>query len=343
MSWRWITHGALHRRHLRRRHRPLLPLPTLDPGIGNQHKLEALFYGLGSDGTVSAAKNSIKILGNHTDLYPQGYFVYDSKKAGGLTVSPPAGRRALQSAYLVDEADFIGCHQWQFIDMYQMAERLRPDGIFLLNTPTTPIRSGSGCPGGATGPAPEACAPLHHQRRQNCPRVPARQPHQYRDADGLLPAHRHHTAGRGDRAAAPDHRIELWQQGADAGGAQLAGPGCHLRTLVQVPLQALDPPATSVPRGIDQGPDFVQTVTAAMLAGLGDNLPVSAFPPDGTWPVGTTRWEKRNIAKEVPIWQADLCTQCNYCVAACPHSAIRAKVVDKESLEGAPPPWMHWM
>ena len=124
-----------------------LPLPTLDPGIGNQHKLEALFYGLGSDGTVSAAKNSIKILGNHTDLYPQGYFVYDSKKAGGLTVSHlRVGEQPLQSAYLVDEADFIGCHQWQFIDMYQMAERLRPDGIFLLNTPTTPIRSGSGCP-----------------------------------------------------------------------------------------------------------------------------------------------------------------------------------------------------
>ncbi len=115
-----------------------LPLPALDyssPGLGNQHKLEALFTALAAT-AQSAAKNSIKILGNHTDLYPQGYFVYDSKKAGGLTVSHlRVGERPLQSAYLVDEADFIGCHQWQFIDMYQMTERLRPDGIFLLNSP----------------------------------------------------------------------------------------------------------------------------------------------------------------------------------------------------------------
>ncbi|HDX8373426.1 TPA: 2-oxoacid:acceptor oxidoreductase family protein, partial [Aeromonas dhakensis] len=112
-----------------------LPLPTSVPPASHL-KLEALFYGLGSDGTVSAAKNSIKILGNHTELYPQGYFVYDSKKAGGLTVSHlRVGTRPLQSAYLVEEADFVGCHQWQFIDLYQMAERLKAGGIFLLNSP----------------------------------------------------------------------------------------------------------------------------------------------------------------------------------------------------------------
>ncbi len=115
---------------------PLAALNSQSPIHGQQHKLEALFYGLGSDGTVSAAKNSIKILGNHTDLYPQGYFVYDSKKAGGLTVSHlRVGERPLQSAYLVEEADFIGCHQWQFVDKYRMAERLKTGGIFLLNTP----------------------------------------------------------------------------------------------------------------------------------------------------------------------------------------------------------------
>ncbi|WP_429235400.1 pyruvate:ferredoxin (flavodoxin) oxidoreductase [Aeromonas salmonicida] len=314
-----------------------LPLPVLDyPG---QSKLEALFYGLGSDGTVSAAKNSIKILGNHTPLYPQGYFVYDSKKAGGLTVSHlRVNERPVQSAYLVDEADFIGCHQWQFIDMYQMAERLKPNGIFLLNSPYGPTEIWQRL-------SQEVQQALRAKEARfyiiNAARIARECQLGSRINTVMQMAFFQLTA-----IIPPAEATELLKQAiATSYGSkgqelvernwQALAATCE--ALTPVPLQVLDHRSHQRPPVVSAlAPDFVQTVTAAMLAGLGDSLPVSAFPPDGTWPVGTTRWEKRNIAKEVPIWQADLCTQCNYCVAACPHSAIRAKVVDKDVLEGAP-------
>ncbi|WP_324015255.1 pyruvate:ferredoxin (flavodoxin) oxidoreductase [Aeromonas hydrophila] len=319
-----------------------LPLPALDyssPGLGNQHKLEALFYGLGSDGTVSAAKNSIKILGNHTDLYPQGYFVYDSKKAGGLTVSHlRVGERPLQSAYLVDEADFIGCHQWQFIDMYQMAERLRPDGIFLLNSPYDA--------GQIWQRLPQEVQQALIQKRARLYTINAAKIARECQLGNRINTVMQMAFFQLTAIIPPAEATELLRQtiassygnkGQTLVERNWQALAATCEALVQVPLQALDPASHQRPPMVStKAPDFVQTVTAAMLAGLGDSLPVSAFPPDGTWPVGTTRWEKRNIAKEVPIWQADLCTQCNYCVAACPHSAIRAKVVDKASLAGAP-------
>jgi len=319
-----------------------LPLPKLDypsPGLGNQHKLEALFYGLGSDGTVSAAKNSIKILGNHTPLYPQGYFVYDSKKAGGLTVSHlRVNERPVQSAYLVDEADFIGCHQWQFIDMYQMAERLKPNGIFLLNSPYDAEQLWQRLPQEVQQVLREKRARLY---TINAARIARECQLGNRINTVMQMAFFQLTA-----IIPPTEATELLKQAiASSYGNKSAelvernwqALAATCEALTPVPLQALDPSSHQRPPVVSaKAPDFVQTVTAAMLAGLGDSLPVSAFPPDGTWPVGTTRWEKRNIAKEVPIWQADLCTQCNYCVAACPHSAIRAKVVDKDALADAP-------
>ena len=318
-----------------------LPLPVLGSSQHkpSQSKLEALFYGLGSDGTVSAAKNSIKILGNHTDLYPQGYFVYDSKKAGGLTVSHlRVGERPLQSAYLVDEADFIGCHQWQFIDLYQMAERLKFGGIFLLNSPYGPTEIWQRLPQEVQQAlrAKEARFYIINAARiaRECQlgnRINTVMQMAFFQLTAIIP---------------PAEATELLKQAiATSYGSkgqelvernwQALAATCE--ALTPVPLQVLDHRSNQRPPVVSAlAPDFVQTVTAAMLVGLDDSLPVSAFPPDGTWPVGTTRWEKRNIAKEVPIWQADLCTQCNYCVAACPHSAIRAKVVDKESLADAP-------
>ncbi|MEH8110770.1 pyruvate:ferredoxin (flavodoxin) oxidoreductase [Aeromonas veronii] len=318
---------------------PLAALDSQSPIHSQQHKLEALFYGLGSDGTVSAAKNSIKILGNHTDLYPQGYFVYDSKKAGGLTVSHlRVGERPLQSAYLVEEADFIGCHQWQFVDKYRMAERLKTGGIFLLNTP--------------------------YSEAEIWQRLPSEVQHALREKEARLYII---NAAKIARDCQLGNRINTVMQMAFFQLSAIIPPteatsllkqaiatsyGSKGQTLVErnwmaleatcaaltrVPLGELDPSSRPRPPVVSaKAPDFVQTVTAAMLAGLGDNLPVSAFPPDGTWPVGTTRWEKRNIAKEIPIWEAELCTQCNYCVAACPHSAIRAKVVEPDALAAAP-------
>jgi pyruvate-ferredoxin/flavodoxin oxidoreductase len=150
--------------------------------------------------------------------------------------------------------------------------------------------------------------------------------------------HLTHPAGR-QRAGgtAGSHRQKLQQQRPGAGGTQLAGAGPGRESLAEVPLQPVNASSPNRPPVVsDAAPDFVKTVTAAMLAGLGDALPVSALPPDGTWPMGTTRWEKRNIAEEIPIWKEALCTQCNHCVAACPHSAIRAKVVAPEEMENAP-------
>ncbi|NWA43153.1 pyruvate:ferredoxin (flavodoxin) oxidoreductase [Pseudomonas reactans] len=316
-----------------------LSLPVNDEQLPQHATLEALFYGLGSDGSVSATKNNIKIIGNSTPLFAQGYFVYDSKKAGGLTVSHlRVSPQPIKSAYLVSHAHFVACHQWQFIDLYQMAERLRPGGIFLLNTPFSAQEVWERLP-------LEVQSSLHKNNARfyiiNAAKIARECQLGARINTVMQMAFFHLTQ------ILPGDQALKELQGAIARSYSSKGEelvmrnwqalGATLEELVEVPLQAIpEKPRKRPPIVSDAAPDFVKTVTAAMLAGLGDALPVSAFPPDGTWPTGTTQWEKRNIAEEVPIWQPDLCTQCNHCVAACPHSAIRAKVVQPEAMEGAP-------
>ncbi|PNU56965.1 pyruvate:ferredoxin (flavodoxin) oxidoreductase [Salmonella enterica] len=296
-------------------------------------------YGLGSDGSVSATKNNIKIIGNSTPWYAQGYFVYDSKKAGGLTVSHlRVSEKPIRSAYLIAQADFVGCHQLQFIDKYQMAERLKPGGIFLLNTPYSADEVWSRLP-------QEVQAVLNQKKARfyvvNAAKIARECGLGARINTVMQMAFFHLThILPGDSAL-----VEL--QGAIAKSYSSKGQDLVERnwqalalaqeSLAEVPLQAVNPHSAHRPPVVsDAAPDFVKTVTAAMLAGLGDALPVSALPPDGTWPMGTTRWEKRNIAEEIPVWKEELCTQCNHCVAACPHSAIRAKVVSPQAMENAP-------
>ena len=316
-----------------------LSLPLPENTLPNSAKLEALFYGLGSDGSVSATKNNIKIIGNSTPWYAQGYFVYDSKKAGGLTVSHlRVSEQPIRSAYLISQADFVGCHQLQFIDKYQMAERLKPGGIFLLNTPYSADEVWSRLP-------QEVQAVLNQKKARfyviNAAKIARECGLAARINTVMQMAFFHLTQILpGDSALA-----EL--QGAIAKSYSSKGQDLVERnwqalalareSVEEVPLQPVNPHSANRPPVVsDAAPDFVKTVTAAMLAGLGDALPVSALPPDGTWPMGTTRWEKRNIAEEIPIWKEELCTQCNHCVAACPHSAIRAKVVPPEAMENAP-------
>ncbi|EEQ3581540.1 pyruvate:ferredoxin (flavodoxin) oxidoreductase [Escherichia coli] len=316
-----------------------LSLPLPENTLPNSAKLEALFYGLGSDGSVSATKNNIKIIGNSTPWYAQGYFVYDSKKAGGLTVSHlRVSEQPIRSAYLISQADFVGCHQLQFIDKYQMAERLKPGGIFLLNTPYSAAEVWSRLP-------QEVQAVLNQKKARfyviNAAKIARECGLAARINTVMQMAFFHLTQILpGDSALA-----EL--QGAIAKSYSSKGQDLVERnwqalalareSVEEVPLQPVNPHSANRPPVVsDAAPDFVKTVTAAMLAGLGDALPVSALPPDGTWPMGTTRWEKRNIAEEIPIWKEELCTQCNHCVAACPHSAIRAKVVPPEAMENAP-------
>ena len=316
-----------------------LSLPLPENTLPSRARLEALFYGLGSDGSVSATKNNIKIIGNATPWFAQGYFVYDSKKAGGLTVSHlRISEHPINSAYLIDHADFVGCHQLQFIDKYQMAERLKPNGIFLLNTPYPPDQVWKQLPQEVQGILVARQARLYvvnaAKIARECAlgaRINTVMQMAFFHLTQILP---------GDSALA-----EL--QGAIAKSYSSKGQELVERnwqalamareSLFNVPLQPVDPDSHQRPPVVsDAAPDFVKTVTAAMLAGLGDALPVSALPPDGTWPLGTTRWEKRNIAEAIPIWKEDLCTQCNHCVAACPHSAIRAKVVPPAAMENAP-------
>ncbi|MBO8135333.1 pyruvate:ferredoxin (flavodoxin) oxidoreductase [Dickeya fangzhongdai] len=316
-----------------------LSLPLSEQPMPTQASLEALFYGLGSDGTVSAAKNSIKIVGNSTPLFVQGYFVYDSKKAGSLTVSHMrVGPHPIHSAYLIEQADFVACHQWQFIDKYSMVERLKPGGIFLINTPYSADDLWHRLP-------QEVQAGLNQRQARvfciNAAKIARECQLGARINTVMQMAFFHLTQilPGGDaldklRAAIASSYGSKGQELVERNWRAL---DATLAALEALALEPVNPDSPCRPPVVsDAAPNFVKTVTAAMLAGLGDSLPVSALPPDGTWPVGTTQWEKRNIAEEIPLWKPDLCTQCNHCVAACPHSAIRAKVVPADAMADAP-------
>ena len=316
-----------------------LSLPLPENTLPSHAKLEALFYGLGSDGSVSATKNNIKIIGNATPWYAQGYFVYDSKKAGGLTVSHlRVSEKPINSAYLVDKADFVGCHQLQFIDKYQMAERLKPGGIFLLNTPYSAEEVWDRLPQDVQAVLNQKQARFYIINAQKIARecqlgarINTVMQMAFFHLTQILPGD---SALQQLQGAIAKSYSSKGQELVERNWQALA---LARESISAVPLQPVNSQSANRPPVVsDAAPDFVKTVTAAMLAGLGDALPVSALPPDGTWPVGTTRWEKRNIAEEIPIWKPELCTQCNHCVAACPHSAIRAKVVSPEDMENAP-------
>lgn len=316
-----------------------LSLPLSDQPMPTQMSLEALFYGLGSDGTVSAAKNSIKIVGNSTPLFVQGYFVYDSKKAGSLTVSHMrVGPHPIHSAYLIEQADFVACHQWQFIDKYSMVDRLKPGGIFLINTPYSADDLWHRLP-------QEVQAGLNQRQARvyciNAAKIARECQLGARINTVMQMAFFHLTQILPGSDAQDKLRAAIassyGNKGQELVERNWRALDATLDALEAVALEPVNPQSACRPPVVsDAAPDFVKTVTAAMLAGLGDSLPVSALPPDGTWPVGTTQWEKRNIAEAIPLWKPELCTQCNHCVAACPHSAIRAKVVPAEAMADAP-------
>lgn len=316
-----------------------LSLPLPEESIPQKSELEALFYGLGSDGTVSATKNNIKIIGNSSPFHAQGYFVYDSKKAGGLTVSHlRVSLQPIQSAYLINQAHFIGCHQDQFIDKYLIVENLKQGGTFLLNTPYSKDEIWHRLPR-------EVQAELIKKEAKfyiiNAAKI-ARECELGARINTVMQAAFFYLAEIFKNDFSIQQLKDVIEKSYNSKGQDVVERNWRalemaIDSLEEIPLRCIDQSSKARPPVVpDNAPDFVKTVTAAMLAGLGDTLPVSAFPPDGTWPVGTTKWEKRNIAEEIPIWQPNLCTQCNHCVVACPHAAIRAKVVSPEEMENAP-------
>ncbi|MDR7423238.1 MAG: pyruvate:ferredoxin (flavodoxin) oxidoreductase [Armatimonadota bacterium] len=312
--------------------------PELD--IEPDDVTRAVFFGLGADGTVGANKNSIKIIGEETPNYAQGYFVYDSKKSGAITISHLRfGPRPIRSAYLIKRAGFVACHQWPFLERYDVLAYAQPGATFLLNAPYSPDEVWDRLPIEvqeqiiAKRLRVFVINALEVARRTGMGgRINAVMQTCFFALAGLLPP---------DEAIAKIKeaiRKTYGRKGDEVVRRNWEAVDQTLANLFEVAVPASPTAARRLPPTVPaEAPEFVRTVTAAMLAQRGDALPVSAFPPDGTWPVGTARWEKRNIASEIPVWDPAICIQCNKCVFVCPHAVIRAKVVAPEALAGAPP------
>ena len=310
------------------------PLSVFPPDV-----FQAMFYGLGSDGTVGANKSTIKIVGESTEREVQGYFVYDSKKSGAATVSHLRfGKAPLEAPYLIEEADFVACHQYDFLEQLSMLDHAKPGATFLLNSPYGKAEIWAHLPRevqqaiidkGLRFYVIDALQVARDNGLGN--RINIVMQTCFWALTDLLPRERALAESKEMIAKSYEKKgADIVQKNQAAVEATLA----HLER-VDVPTGLSGKPRPPVVDG--RAPSFVQRVTAMMMAGKGDQLPVSAFPPDGTWPVGTTQWEKRNLAVEIPVWNTDLCIQCNKCVLVCPHAAIRAKVYEPQHLEAAPP------
>ncbi len=312
-----------------------------DPTFMTEDKSVArcLFYGLGADGTVGANKNSIKIIGEGTDNFAQGYFVYDSRKAGSVTVSHLRfGPEPIHSTYLVNSASFIGCHQFVFLEKYDMLKNAVEGATFLLNSPYPTEETWDKMPRKVQQQIIDKKIQFYvvdaykvakdtgmGQRintiMQTC----------FFAISGVLPrdeaiasikdAIKKTYGAKGDEIVkmnfnAVDHALE----------------NMHKIDYTDHPTSDIEMPPV-VP---EEAPEFVQEVTAPIIAGDGDNIPVSKFPDDGTFPTATTRWEKRNIALEIPVWEPDICIQCGKCTIVCPHATIRMRIYDPALLDNAP-------
>ncbi len=313
----------------------------VEPGFTSEDPevVRAVFYGLGSDGTVGANKNSIKIIGEETSLFAQGYFVYDSKKAGAMTVSHLRfGPRPIRSTYLVREAQFVACHQFAFLDRVDVLSVAAAGAVFLLNSPYGPDEVWDHLPAAVQDAIVEKRLRLHvidanrvAQTTGMGRRVNTIMQTCFFALSGVLPREEAIAAiKRAIHKSYSKRGDAVVQQNYDAVDQTLA----HLYEC-QVPdhVTRVDAPHPLVTAA---APDFVKRVTGRIMAGQGEWLPVSAFPPDGTFPPGTSKWEKRNLAPEIPIWDEELCIQCGKCVLVCPHAALRAKVYDPSYLDQAP-------
>ncbi len=297
----------------------------------------AVFYGLGSDGTVSANKNSIKIIGEATDHAVQGYFVYDSKKAGAVTVSHLRfGPGPIRSTYLVRQANFVGCHQFQFVERVDVIERAAPGATVLLNSQFSPQEVWDHLPRevqeGMIRKRIELWAIDAYKVAREAgvgPRINTVMQTCFFSLAGILPTD---EAVRRIKEAI---KKTYGKRGPLLVERNFAAVDAALGGLSQVEIPSSATAERFLPPVVpSEAPEFVQRVTAILLSGKGDHLPVSAFPVDGTWPTGTSQWEKRAIAKEVPLWEPEICIQCNQCAFVCPHAAIRSKAYEPAAFDG---------
>jgi len=319
---------------------------TFDPSFNTEtdDQVRAVFWGLGADGTVSANKNSIKIIGEQTPNYAQGYFVYDSKKSGAMTVSHLRfGPRPIQSTYLIQRANFIAVHQFSFFDQYDVLETAVEGATLLINSPYEETEVWEHLPNAVQKVIIARRLKVYSidangvaRKSQLGNRINTIMQTCFFALSGVLSRDESITKIKEFIRKSYGKRGEpVVRQNFAAVDAALA----HLREII-VPETATSSIELKSKISAD-APDFVRNVTAEMIAGRGDQLPVSAFPEDGTYPVGTTRWEKRNIAQDVPVWEPDLCIECGKCVMVCPHSTIRAKVCSASDLSDAPAGFKH--
>ncbi|OCQ98411.1 pyruvate:ferredoxin (flavodoxin) oxidoreductase [Nostoc sp. MBR 210] len=302
--------------------------------------VRAIFYGLGSDGTVGANKNSIKIIGEETDNYAQGYFVYDSKKSGSVTVSHLRfGSQPIHSTYLISQANFVACHQWGFLEQFDMLAHIIPGGTFLLNSPYSLEDVWQKLPRLVQTQIIEKQLKFYVINAYKVAReagmggrINTVMQVCFFALSGVLP--------REEAIAQIKQSItkSYGKKGNEIVQMNLNAVDRTLDNLHEVPVtQGVDSYIELRPPVPDTAPAFVREVLGKMIAKCGDDLPVSALPADGTYPTGTAKWEKRNITQEIPVWDADVCVQCGKCVMVCPHSVIRSKVYEPQELENAPP------
>ncbi|MEO8228668.1 MAG: pyruvate:ferredoxin (flavodoxin) oxidoreductase [Chloroflexota bacterium] len=301
-------------------------------------EVQALFFGLGSDGTVGANKASVKIIGEGTDLFVQGYFVYDSKKSGSVTVSHLRfGPEAIRSTYLIDGADFVACHQFGLLTKVDVLEHAKLGATLLLNSPYGPDEVWERLPGAVRRGLVEKAIDLWiidafavadevgMGNRINTVMQPC-----FFRLSGVLPAEEAITRIK-------ESVTKTYAKRGEAVVARnFAAIDRSLERLSRIPLGApgkaevIVSPAATDPR------EFVSRITAALIAGQGDQLPVSALPVDGTFPTGTTKYEKRAIAQQIPVWDAAICIDCGKCAMVCPHATIRMKVFPDSAVDEAP-------
>jgi pyruvate-ferredoxin/flavodoxin oxidoreductase len=312
--------------------------------LDKQHLFRGLFFGLGADGTVSANKNSIKIIGETTDNYVQGYFVYDSKKSGSLTVSHLRfGKYPIRSSYLINSANFIACHNYSFVNRYDVLKDAEQGATFLLNAPFATDAVWQSLP---MKMQEEIISKQIRFYVINASKV-AKETGMGSRVNTILQTCFFAVSGILPKNEAIQRIKDAIKKTYSDKGEKVVLKNYEavdkaIANLFEIDYKGLSVGINETEKMVpDEAPDFVKNVLAKIMAFEGDDLPVSSFPVDGVYPVATTKWEKRNIADTVPVWDADLCSQCGKCFLICPHAAIRCKVYDKEELANAPASFKH--
>ena len=301
--------------------------------------VRAIFHGLGSDGTVSANKSSIKIIGENTENYAQGYFVYDSKKAGSVTVSHLRfGPKPIHSTYLISRANFVGCHFFGFFEQYDVLKELDEGGVFLLNSPYDEHQTWDKLPREVQKKLIERKARFYVINASKIARETGLGRHSntvlqtcFFAISGILPKE------EAIQAIKDSIKKTYSKKGEDVIKLNYDAVDHTLAHLFKIPIPARETSKIERLQVISrEAPEYVHDVVAQVISRCGDLIPVSKLPQDGTFPVGTSKWEKRNISLEIPVWDPSICIQCGKCVAVCPHAVIRTKVYDPEILNNAP-------